>query len=153
MEKKMKCIILICLLTTIISYPQPIDSLKKDPIVIDLEPRGLDSGRKSEQLDRDNTFWVAPEIMPFLIDGIEGIQKRIKYPQEALENGIEGKVYVITFVDEYGDVKKAQVIKGIGGGCDEEALKAVKETLFTPGICNGEPCKVRISLPIVFSLE
>ena len=60
---------------------------------------------------------------------------------------------VLAFVDEYGDVKKAQVIKGIGGGCDEEALKAVKETKFTPGICNGEPCKVRISLPIVFSLE
>ena len=128
------------------------DSLKKAPMVIDLEPRGLDHGGKSEQLDRDSTF-MGPEIMPFPIDGIEGIQKRIKYPQEALENGIEGKVYVITFVDEYGDVKKAQVIKGIGGGCDEEALKAVKETLFTPGICNGEPCKVRISLPIVFSLE
>jgi len=148
----MKNIILICLLTTIISYPQPIDSLKKAPIVIDLEPRGLDYGRKSKQLDRDSTF-IGPVIMPFPIDGIEGIQKRIIYPQEALENGIEGKVFVLAYVDEYGDVKKAQVIKGIGAGCDEEALKTVRETKFTPGICNGKPCKVQISLPILFRLE
>jgi len=148
----MKYIILICLLTTIISHSQPIDSLKKVPKAIDLEPKGLDSERKSEQLDRESTF-MGPEIMPFPIDGIEGIQKRLKYPREALEDGIEGKVYVLAFVDEYGEVKKAQVIKGIGGGCDEEALKTVKETKFTPGICNGKPCKVQISLPIVFSLD
>jgi protein TonB len=95
---------------------------------------------------------MGPESMPFPIDGIEGIQNRIKYPQEALENGIEGKVYVLANIDEQGDVKKAQVIRGIGVGCDEEALKVVKETKFSPGICNGEPCKVQISVPIVFSL-
>jgi len=147
----MKYIILICLLTAIISYPQPIDSLRKSLETIDIEPRVLDYGKMSKQSNRDSTN-TGPEIMPVPINGIEEIQKRIKYPQEALDNGIEGKVYILAFVDEYGDVEKAQVIRGIGSGCDEEALKAVKETKFNPGICNGEPCRVQISIPIEFSL-
>jgi protein TonB len=45
------------------------------------------------------------------------------------------------------------VIRGIGGGCDEEALEAVSKARFTPGLQRGRPVKVQYSLPIVFRLQ
>ena len=120
--------------------------------MIDLDPKGLDYERNTNQKEDDTPF-IAVEEMPVPIDGIEGIQNRIKYPEEALQQGIEGKVYVLAFVDEWGDVEKAQVLKGIGGGCDEAALKAVKETKFIPGKHKGNYVKVQVSVPIIFKLN
>ena len=145
-------IIYLFVITTLTAYSQASDSLKKSIETMEIEPQGIDYGEKVKPSNIDSTF-KGPERMPSPIEGIEEIQGRINYPQEALENRVEGKVYVLAYIDEYGDVKKAQVIKGIGSGCDEEALKVVKETKFTPGFCNGKPCKVQISIPIMFSLE
>ncbi|MCK7525607.1 MAG: energy transducer TonB [Ignavibacteriales bacterium] len=64
--------------------------------------------------------------------------------------GVEGKVYVLAFVDEAGNVTRAKIIKGIGAGCDEAALDAVRQTKFKPGKQRGTPVKVQVSIPIVF---
>jgi protein TonB len=56
-------------------------------------------------------------------------------------------------VNEFGEVENPKVIKGIGGGCDENALEAVKLAKFEPGLHNGDPVKVQYSLPIVFRLN
>lgn len=98
-------------------------------------------------------IFVAAEDQPAPIGGIEGIMKRIEYPEFAKRAGIQGLVFVEAYVDENGDVQKTELRKGIGAGCDEEAVKAVTATKFTPGRQRGKPVKVRITVPIRFVLR
>jgi periplasmic protein TonB len=106
-----------------------------------------------EKKEEAPTFFVAVEEMPEPIGGIQAIQSRIVYPDIAQRAGVEGKVYVLAFVDEQGTVKKAQIIKGIGAGCDEAALDAVLKTKFKPGKQRGVPVKVQVSIPVIFKLR
>ncbi len=66
---------------------------------------------------------------------------------------IEGKVVIEAVVDKQGNIIDAFVKKGIGGGLDEVALDAVKNTKFHPGMQRGKPVIVRISIPIKFVLR
>jgi periplasmic protein TonB len=98
-------------------------------------------------------YFVAVEEMPEPIGGIAAIQQLITYPEIAKRAGVEGKVYVLAFVDERGNVTNAKIIKGIGAGCDEAAIDAVLQTKFKPGKQRGTPVKVQVSIPIVFKLQ
>jgi len=98
-------------------------------------------------------FFMAVEEMPEPIGGITAIQKRIIYPEIAKRAGVQGRVYIKAFVDETGTVKKAEVIKGIGAGCDEAAMAAVMKTKFKPGKQRGKPVRVQVSIPILFKLN
>jgi len=106
-----------------------------------------------EEIEEEPTYFVAVEEMPGPIGGIKAIQEKIVYPEIAKRAGVEGKVYVLAFVNEQGEVTKAQIIKGIGAGCDEAALDAVLKTKFTPGKQRGKPVKVQVSIPIIFKLK
>jgi TonB family protein len=97
-------------------------------------------------------YLIVAEIMPEVVGGLNSIQEKISYPELAKRAGIEGKVYVLTFINENGDVAGAVVIKGIGAGCDEEALNAVKSTKFTPAKDKGKNVKVQVTVPISFRL-
>jgi len=97
-------------------------------------------------------YFVAVEEMPEPIGGLKSIQGKIIYPEIARRAGIEGKVFVRAYVDETGLVKRAEVIKGIGLGCDEAAMDAVLNTKFNPGKQRGKLIKVQIIIPIVFKL-
>ncbi|MDX1642615.1 MAG: TonB family protein, partial [Balneolaceae bacterium] len=72
---------------------------------------------------------------------------------EARQKSIEGRVYVQFIVNEQGDVEDAKVIRGIGGGADEEALRVVRQAKFEPGMQRGRPVRVQYSLPIFFRLD
>lgn len=106
-----------------------------------------------EKKEEAPTYFVAVEEMPEPIGGISAIQQKIEYPEIAKRAGVEGKVYVLAFVDEDGNVTGAKIIKGIGAGCDEAALDAVRKTKFKPGKQRGTPVKVQVSIPIVFKLQ
>jgi protein TonB len=93
------------------------------------------------------------EKPPAPTDGIQGIHQKITYPKTAISSKVEGKVYILVFVNEKGDVDDAKVVKGIGAGCDEEAVKAIKKTKFLPGIHNGQPTKSKLSLAVQFKLS
>jgi|SRR5690554_3564333 len=108
---------------------------------------------EEKKIEEEPTYFVAVEEMPEPIGGIQAIQSKIKYPEIAKRAGVEGKVYVLAFVDETGTVTDAKIIKGLGAGCDEEALNAVKQTKFKPGKQRGKPVKVQVSIPIVFKLQ
>lgn len=98
-------------------------------------------------------FFVAVEEMPEPIGGIQAIQQKIIYPEIAKRAGVQGRVYVKAFVDETGAVQKAEVLKGIGAGCDEAAIDAVMKTRFKPGKQRGKPVRVQVSIPILFKLN
>lgn len=101
----------------------------------------------------EKDYFIAVEQMPEPIGGIQAIQSKILYPEIAKRAGIEGRVFILAFIDENGDVANAKVIKGIGAGCDESALDAVKQTKFTPGKQKGKPVKVQVTIPIQFKLQ
>ncbi|MCW8960563.1 MAG: energy transducer TonB, partial [Ignavibacteriaceae bacterium] len=105
--------------------------------------------KEEKKVEEEPTYFVAVEEMPDPIGGIKGIQEKIVYPEIAKRAGVEGKVYILAFVDETGTVTKAQVLKGIGAGCDEAALDAVQKTKFKPGKQRGKPVKVQVSIPII----
>lgn len=108
---------------------------------------------QEEEEEAAPTFFVAVEDMPEPIGGIAAIQKKIVYPEIAKRAGVQGRVYVKAFVDEQGNVQDVELIKGIGAGCDEEAMRAVQATQFKPGKQRGKPVKVQVSIPILFKLQ
>lgn len=85
---------------------------------------------------------------------MEYLAKNIKYPAIARENGIQGTVVVQFVVDKDGSITQPQVVRGIGGGCDEEALRVVRGMpKWQPGKQQGREVKVKFTLPIRFRLE
>jgi periplasmic protein TonB len=97
--------------------------------------------------------FIVVEEMPELIGGLESIQRMIRYPEIARKAGVEGRVFVQFTVDEQGNVVDPEVTRGIGAGCDEEAVRAIRQAKFTPGKQRGKAVKVRMSLPITFRLR
>jgi protein TonB len=104
-------------------------------------------------VEEDIQYFEVVEEMPEPIGGIEAIQRKIVYPEIAKRAGVEGKVYILAYVDENGNVTKTEVLKGIGAGCDEAAEKAIRETKFKPGKQRGKPVRVKVAVPIIFKLN
>ncbi len=95
------------------------------------------------------------EQMP-LFDGsiIAYLSNNVHYPESARKAGIEGPVLVRFIVNEDGAVSDVEVIRGIGGGCDEEAARAIAAMPhWKPGMQNGIPVKVYFTLPVKFVLQ
>lgn len=101
---------------------------------------------------QEDAYLAFAEVMPEVEGGLAALYKSIKYPEMAMKAGIEGKVYVMAFIDESGSVTDVKVIKGIGGGCDEAAVDAIKKAKFKPATNQGQPVKVKMSLPVNFKL-
>lgn len=98
-------------------------------------------------------IFVIVEDMPELIGGMEGLQKRVKYPEMARRANVEGKVFLQFIVDEQGNVVDPIVMRGIGAGADEEALRAIREAKFKPGMQRGKPVQVKFNLAVTFRLR
>lgn len=107
---------------------------------------------EEEEEDEEKVF-VVVENQPELKGGIGGLQKKIEYPEMARKAGIEGRVIIQFVVNERGNVVNPRVVRGIGGGCDKEALRVVKTAEFSPGMQRGRPVKVQYTLPITFQLR
>ena len=90
--------------------------------------------------------------MPELIGGLSGLAQKIRYPEVAKQAGVEGRVLVQFIVDENGVVSQAKVVRGIGAGCDKEALRVIREARFRPGKQYGKAVKIKMTLPITFRL-
>lgn len=101
----------------------------------------------------EEEIFVVVEQPPVLIGGINSIQETIVYPKMALQAGIEGRVIVQFVIDRDGNVKNPFIVRGIGGGCDEEALRAVKQAKFKPGMQRGRAVQVHYTLPVTFKLK
>jgi protein TonB len=108
---------------------------------------------EKEVVEEEEDFFVLVEEMPELIGGLQALQKEVKYPERALRANIEGRVYVQFIVNEKGEVENPVVTRGIGGGCDEEALRVVKMARFKPGLQRGRPVRVQYSLPVIFMIR
>ena len=122
-------------------------SLDLDQEIVNLPPPP-----PAEEEEEPEIFMIV-EQMPEPIGGLGAIQGKIKYPEIAKKAGVEGRVFVQFVVNEQGTVESPVVMRGIGAGCDEEAIRAVSQAKFKPGRQRGKPVRVRMSLPITFKLK
>ncbi|MBR4773074.1 MAG: TonB family protein [Bacteroidales bacterium] len=111
----------------------------------------------TENTPEGEVFQVV-EVEPQFEGGLEALYKylaeNIKYPEQAKSDGIQGRVFVRFVIEADGSVTNAQVLRGIGGGCDEEALRVVEAMpKWTPGMQQGKPVRVQFNLPITFKLQ
>ena len=112
---------------------------------------------EEEEVVEQEIFQIVEE-MPAYPGGdqklMEFIAKGIKYPQIARETGIQGRVFVGFVVEPDGSVSNVKVLRGIGGGCDEEAMRVVKSMpKWKPGKQRGKAVRVSYMLPVNFKLQ
>jgi protein TonB len=130
------------------------DSLGRDASLD--EPVAIDAPILEEEKEEEPFKFV--EQMPTFPNGESAMMKylrdNIKYPNIARENGISGRVIVQFVVSKDGEIKNAKVVRGIGGGCNEEALRVVNAMpRWVPGKHNGRTVPVTFTLPILFELQ
>lgn len=82
------------------------------------------------------------------------VGKNVQYPKEAMEKEISGRVLVGFIVEKDGSVNEVKIVRGIGGGCDEEAVRVVKAMpKWKPGKEKGKPVRVSYMMPFTFKLQ
>ncbi len=86
------------------------------------------------------------------VEYLKFINENIVYPEQALANRIEGDVYVVYNVDNIGKIVDVEVIKGIGQGCDEEAIRVIRMLVYEPARNRGVRMKVEMRTRIHFKL-
>lgn len=131
---------------------------KDEPIVEPLDVYTLPSVFVAEEKIAEDSIFIGVEEMPSFPGGdnalLSFLGKNINYPQMAADAGIMGMVYVSFVVDKSGNVNNIRVLKGIGGGCDEEAIRVLKQMpKWSPGKQRGKAVNVHFNLPIKFRLQ
>ena len=110
-----------------------------------------------EPIEKDKVFMVAEE-QPMYPGGMEELmkylQKEIKYPKEAQDKKIQGRVIVQFVVNKDGSICEDTVMKSVDPLLDAEALRVVRSMPnWTPGKLKGEPVRVRFTLPVTFRMQ
>ena len=157
--------------------PQPVEMPKQttqlEIVQDDVEVEDIEINAEVEQNEVIEEY-VAPEVvedevveqeifkiveeMPSFPGGEQKLMKyvsdNVKYPQIARETGIQGRVFVNFVVEPDGSVSNVSVLRGIGGGCDEEAMRVVKNMpKWKPGKQRGKAVRMQYMLPINFTLK
>jgi periplasmic protein TonB len=117
-------------------------------------PVKVDEEESAEEVQ----IFMVVESMPEFPGGESALYgylaENIKYPQMAKESGIQGRVFVTFVVERDGRVTDVRVLRGIGGGCDEEAIRVVQNMpKWTPGKQRGKSVRVQYNLPVKFTLQ
>ena len=157
--------------------PQPVEQPQQttqlEIVEDDVETEDLNINAEVEQNEIIEGY-VAPEIveeevveqeifqiveeMPAFPGGegklMEYVAKNIKYPQIARETGIQGRVFVGFVVEPDGSISNVKLLRGIGGGCDEEAMRVIKSLpKWKPGKQRGKAVRVSYQIPVFFKLQ
>ncbi len=120
------------------------------------EPAKLKTTATPEQTAQQEK--QGPDVEPQFPGGVEALRQyladNIKYPEKAKKDGVQGKVFVRFTIDADGSIYNVEVARGIGSGCDEEAVRVVKTMpKWSPAIDDGKPVAVSYVIPIIFLLQ
>ena len=157
--------------------PQPVEvpqqSTQLEIVQDDVETEDLNINAEVEQTEIIEEY-IAPEVveeevveteifqiveeMPQFPGGdaklLEYVATHIKYPQIARETGIQGRVFVGFVVEPDGSISNVKLLRGIGGGCDEEAMRVIKSLpKWKPGKQRGKAVRVSYQIPVFFKLQ
>lgn len=113
----------------------------------------------AEEEEVEDEIFVIVEDMPTFKGGDinkfrEWVQKRVRYPELAAENGIAGRVFITFVVETNGTVSNVTITRSVDALLDEAAKEAVAASpKWEPGMQRGRPVRVRYSIPIIFQLQ
>lgn len=112
---------------------------------------------QEDEEEEEEPVFVVVESMPEFPGGevarLRYLSENLQYPTLAREAGISGAVYVSFVVEKDGQISNIRILRGIGGGCDEEALRVVSEMpKWIPGRQRNIPVRVQFNMPIRFIL-
>jgi len=107
--------------------------------------------KEKEIVDEEGVYTVVDQD-PKVKGGLSALTEEATYPDQARRQGVQGRVYVKVTINKDGSVRNAEVVRGIGAGADEEALRVVKNVEFVPAKYNGNPVPARTTLFIPFRL-
>ena len=161
LEQKVKFVAPIVTTDSVVETPDIFnqDDLNKKPIeAVAVEEVTTAVVEEVIEVEEAKPIFTIVEEMPSFPGGEGELAKflgaNIVYPQMAKESGIQGTVYVSFVVDSKGKVTDVRVLRGIGGGCDEEALRVVRMMpSWRPGKQNGQSVRVQFNMPIRFTLN
>jgi protein TonB len=114
---------------------------------------------QAEEEETEDEIFVIVEDMPKFRGGDinkfrEWVQKRVRYPELAAENGIQGRVFISFVVETNGNVSNVTITRSVDALLDEAAKEAVAASpRWEPGMQRGRPVRVRYSIPIIFQLQ
>ncbi len=113
---------------------------------------------EEEEEEEEQQIFTVVENDPEFPGGMDALYKylaqNIKYPQLARDNNITGRVYVTFVVERDGSITGCRVLRDIGGGCGQEAIRVVKSMpKWTPGKQRGKAVRVQFNLPVNFNLQ
>lgn len=125
-----------------------------DQVAIDAP---VTSNLTSDGSDTSNVVYEVVEIQPSPAGGMAGwnkyLSENLRYPPNAQRKGIEGTVIVAFVVNTDGTTTDIEILRSVGGGCDEEVIRIVKGSpKWTPGMQRGTPVRARMRLPLRFML-
>jgi len=134
-----------------------------DPFTLSTEKYQLkiltteDNPAQVMEKNNDTVYQVVDE-MPEFPGGTEALLKfvanNVKYPEKAIDEEISGRVFISFVIEKDGSISNVEVKRGIGGGCDEEAVRVIKSLPnWKPGIKDGKPVRVSYMMPINFKLN
>jgi TonB family protein len=117
-----------------------------------------DSTYKMKAYDANSGTYIIVQEQPTFAGGDEArikyIKENIKYPEEARAKGIQGTVFVTFVVEANGSISGVRLLRGIGGGCDEESVRLIENMpRWVPGKQRGQAVRVQFNMPIRFVLE
>jgi protein TonB len=143
--------------TVLVSNDVAIDAEADENTQVDEIKSGVVVKQEEEAEVNEQQIFMVVETAPAFPGGDGARQKflqdNIKYPQMARERGIQGTVYVGYVIERDGSVSNVKILRGIGGGCDEEALRVVMNMpRWEPGKQRGKPVRVQFNMPIIFAL-
>ena len=90
--------------------------------------------------------------LPEPIGGMDSLYKKLIYPIEALKGDVQGKVYIKVIIDTLGNPHCPFISKGLGYGCDKEAIRIIMSTHFIPAVFHKKKIVMEIMIPIKFIL-
>ena len=138
-----------------VSYMMPINFKLDSQLTKPAQKAGV--SKPDMKPDKNGVYQIC-EQMPEFPGGVEALMdfvaKNVVYPQEAMDKEISGRVYVSFVIEKDGSVNEVKVMKGIGGGCDDEAVRVIiAMPKWKPGKQDGKPVRVSYMMPITFKLQ
>ena len=123
------------------------DSLEKDPLLANAS-NALDANPRNFRVVED-----LPQFPGGAVELMKWLTKNLRYPQQAQNKKIEGKVIVQFIVTADGSMSNLQIIKKLEASCDNEAMRVMRMMpKWKPGVQDGKPCRTMVCIPIVFKL-
>jgi protein TonB len=121
---------------------------------LDLESEPPPPPPPPDQIDDSVPVFVPHDEPPQPIGGYQAIQRKLVYPEIARKAGVEGRVMIWAQIGEDGSVVRTRVMKSLGpNGCDEAAMKAIRDVKWKPAMQRDKPVRVWVAVPVDFRLK